>query len=699
MSPILQRSGGVWIGWTGEETVLDAATRDRLLAQSGAEYQLRPVEMDPDLGARFYEGYPNQTIWPLFHYFPERMRFLPESWSAYVEGNRRFCDAVVQEHRPGDLVWVHDYHLMLLPEMLRARLPEARIGFFLHIPFPSSEVFSMAPRGAEVLRGLLGADLIAFHTHRHLHHFRSSLLRLLSLDSGIDALDLPPRRIHLQAMPIGIAPDELLALVSDDPETAAFRGKLDAEYQGRQVIVGVDRMDYSKGIPQRLRAFRRLFEKEPDLKSKVLMVQVAVPSRENIESYQDLRSEVNELVGEINGKIGAAAWTPVVYINRGISRPELAALYQRADVACVTPLRDGMNLVAKEYCACKPAGDGVLVLSEFAGAAAEMGEALLVNPFDEEHVAETLLRALAMPDAERRERMRALHNRVHRKTVFAWAEDFVRELIAVDRPTPPPLAIDRHQVVDAYAAARRRVILLDYDGTLAGFTMRPEDAVPTRRVLGLLAAFAADPANRVALVSGRRAADLESWFGAIPGLLLVAEHAALVRESQSAGWRPLQEDHPAGDWKEKVRPILEHYVDRTPGSFIEEKDYSLAWHHRRVEPEFGEWLAGELAALLEELLANTEARPLRGRKVIEVRPFWANKGEFVSWIATRTPDANFWFAAGDDRTDEDMFARVPEAGWTVHVGPGPTGSKATVPNSAALIDLLDAMQQTRARAL
>jgi trehalose 6-phosphate synthase/phosphatase len=358
-----------------------------------------------------------------------------------------------------------------------------------------------------------------------------------------------------------------------------------------------------------------------------------------------------------------------------------------------------MNLVAKEYCACKPEGDGVLVLSEFAGAAAEMGEALLVNPFDEERVSEALLRALTMPDAERRERMRALYHRVRRKTVFAWAEGFVRELIAVDRPSRAPRAIDRGQVVAACAAARRRVILLDYDGTLAGFTMRPEDARPTPRVLALLAGFAADPANRVALVSGRRAGDLEKWFGAIPGLMLVAEHAALVRESEAAGWRPLQEDHPASDWKEKVRPILEHYVDRTPGSFIEEKDYSLVWHYRRVEPEFGEWLAGELTALLEELLANTEARTLHGLKVIEVRPFWANKGEFVAWIAARTPDADFWFAAGDDRTDEDMFARVPEGGWTVHVGPGPTGSKATVPNSGALIDLLDAMQQAHARAL
>jgi trehalose 6-phosphate synthase/phosphatase len=317
---------------------------------------------------------------------------------------------------------------------------------------------------------------------------------------------------------------------------------------------------------------------------------------------------VNELVGEINGKIGTADWTPVVYVNRGISRPELAALYKRAEVACVTPLRDGMNLVAKEYCACKPDGDGVLVLSEFAGAAAEMGEALLVNPYDEERVAETLLRALSMSGNERRERMTTLHERVRRKTVFTWAERFVAELTAVERAETCQRAVDPERLRTAYARARSRVILLDYDGTLSHFAARPEDARPTSVVLDLLAALLGDPANRVALVSGRRRGDLEQWFGQIEGLTLVAEHGALVRESAWTGWRTVQEGQAPSGWKEKVRPILEHYVDRTPGSYIEEKEYSLAWHYRNVEPEFGSWLAGELVALLEGLLANAEAR-------------------------------------------------------------------------------------------
>lgn len=688
MSPILQRSGGVWIGWTGEEAALEEAERDRLLAASEAGYEFRAVEMDADLGGRFYEGYPNQTIWPLFHYFPERMRFVPESWEAYLEGTRRFCEAVVRQYRPGDLIWVHDYHLMLLPEMLRERIPDARIGFFLHIPFPSSEVFSIAPRGADVLRGLLGADLIAFHTHRHLHHFRSALTRLLSIESGIDAVELPPRRIRMQALPIGIAPEELIPLVSGDAESDAYYRRLQTEYEGRKVILGVDRMDYSKGIPQRLRAIRRLFSIDPSLKGKAQFVQVAVPSRENIESYQDLRSEVNELVGEINGKLGAADWVPVVYINHGISRPELAALYRRAEVGCVTPLRDGMNLVAKEYCVCKPDGSGVLVLSEFAGAAAEMGEAILVNPFDEEQVAEALLRALAMPEGERVERMRALHERVRRKTVYTWAEEFVNELKAVAEPPPGPRGIDTGRLRADYTRARRRMILLDYDGTLAQFSPRPEDAAPTVAALELLDALSADPANHVALVSGRRRADMDRWFGRFPRLILVAEHGALVRERETGEWRKLAEEQPGSDWKEKVRPILDHYVDRTPGSHVEEKEFSLAWHYRRVEPEFGDWLAGELAALLEELLANTEARPIHGNKVIEVRPQWANKGEFVAWMETRNPDADFQFAAGDDRTDEDMFLRMPEDAWTVHVGRGPTRARATAPSPAALIRVL-----------
>ena len=276
--------------------------------------------------------------------------------------------------RPGDRIWVHDYHLMLLPNLLRERLPNAAIGYFLHIPFPASDIFSILPRGEELLGGLLGADLIAFHTHLHLQHFRMSLRRLLGTESAVDRLDLSGRQVRLQALPIGIAPADFLG-IKDQPETSDQLARLRERYKGRKLIVAVDRLDYTKGIPERLRTFRRLLTNNQELIGKVVLMQVAVPSRENIGTYQNLRSEVHELISEINGDFGSSDWVPIVYIHRGIPRPELVAIYQFADVAWVSPLRDGMNLVAKEYVACHPEGDGALVLSSFAGAAAEMGEA------------------------------------------------------------------------------------------------------------------------------------------------------------------------------------------------------------------------------------------------------------------------------------------------------------------------------------
>jgi trehalose 6-phosphate synthase/phosphatase len=697
MGPILQKCGGIWIGSSGEEEAIDPDARERLMNEPGASYRLVPVDMPPELASQFYEGYPNRVIWPLFHLFPSRMAFTPEAWSAYQEGNRYFCECVLREYRPGDLLWVHDYHLMLLPAMLRRKIPDARIGFFLHIPFPASQLAAMLPRSDELLGGLLDADLLAFHTYSHLHHFRSALLRVLALDSGLDHVDFEGRTISLSAMPIGIAPEQLTSVMAG-AEFAAYQAELARQYHGQQVIIAVDRMDYTKGIPERLKAYRRLLVGRTELAGRVTLIQVAVPSRENIDTYQDLRGEVNQLVGEINGKLGTSGWTPVVYINRGISVPELTALYSRADVAWVTPLQDGMNLVAKEYCACKPDGNGVLVLSAFAGAAAELGEALIVNPYDDERMAEAVDRALSMSRDERRPRMRALNARVMRRTVYRWAEEFMSELSRTathaEEAKPQPLRAD--ELAAAYDRASKRLVLLDYDGTLTEFSDRPEAVAPKRGLLEIFQALSADPANRVALISGRRADQLEAWFGGIDGLILAAEHGAKTRDPYEAQWRNLRDAPNAAEWKDKVRPILEHFTDRTPGSFVEEKEFSLAWHYRRVEPEFGEWLAGELTELLGGMLADTNARTVRGHKVVEVRPAWATKGELTSWLLAQTPNADFRLAAGDDRTDEDMFARMPAGSWTIHVGDGASRAAYRVWGPAAMLDVLTRLCLVRA---
>lgn len=685
MDPILKRAGGLWIGWSGtkEELPPDAA---RVLRE---EQSSIAVDLPPDILEKFYEGYANEALWPLFHSFTARLQFQSENWEAYIEANRRFCSTVVDEFRQGDRIWVHDYHLMLLPSMLRERLPDAAIGFFLHIPFPASDIFAILPRGEELLAGLVGADLIAFHTHLHLQHFRMSLRRLLGIESTVDRLEAPGRQVRLQALPIGIAPDDLLGQ-RDKPETQEQLQKLRARYRERKVIVAVDRLDYTKGLPERLRTFRRMLRTNPELIGKITLLQVAVPSRENIPSYQDLRSEVHELISEINGDFGTPDWVPVVYIHRGISRPELVAVYEFADVAWVAPLRDGMNLVAKEYVACHADGKGVLVLSSFAGAAAEMGEALLVNPFDEERTALTVTRALSMGEEEKRERMLVLHERVMRNNVFAWGDRFLAildEAVATRRvrapESPPPLPLD--DLVADYQRARKRLLLLDYDGTLVPIVARPDEAAPGKNLLALLGELAKDQANTLIVLSGRRAVDLERWLGGVPRLGLAPEHGARWRLPGNDEWQGRSSET---EWKKTVRPILEHFVDRTPGSFIEEKEFALVWHYRTTEAEFGDWLATEMVAMLEGMLAETELRAYRGKKIVEVKPMWANKGALTHQLLPEFEEGSFVLGVGDDRTDEDLFARLPERAWSVHVGSGASRAAYSLADTAGVIHLL-----------
>lgn len=685
MDPILKKAGGLWIGWSGTR----GEDTQEVLEKLRDDQSCVAVPLSEDIVERFYDGCANEALWPLFHSFTSKLHFDPNSWQAYIDANRLFCDAVVAEFRNGDRIWVHDYHLMLLPGLLRERLPEASIGFFLHTPFPASDIFSILPRGEKLIAGLLGADLIGFHTHLHLQHFRMSLRRLLGTESSVDRLEVSGRDVRLQALPIGIAPVDFLG-IKDQPETVEHLARLRDRYRGSKLMVAVDRLDYTKGIPDRLRTFRRLLDENRDLIGKVVLLQVAVPSRENIGTYQSLRSEVHELISDINGEFGTADWTPIVYIHRGIPRPELVAIYQLADLAWVAPLRDGMNLVAKEYVVCHPEGDGALILSSFAGAAAEMGEAFLVNPFDQELTARAVREALTMDAAGKRERMVALHQRVLRNDVFAWGEHFLSLLEEASasrsrsaQGTPPRLVVS--EVVGAYARASKRLLLLDYDGTLVPLAARPPEAAPDRDLYSLLRTLAADPRNTVIVISGRRTEELQRWFGDLTEVGLAPEHGSRWRLPGSDTWNGRSMDP---EWKTNIRPILEHFADRTPGSFVEEKEFALVWHYRLVEAEFGDWLATELVAMLEGMIAETELRAYRGKKIVEVKPMWANKGAFVDQLLQDGPDTDFILGIGDDRTDEDLFARLPEVAWSVHVGSGISKARFSITNTEQVRNLL-----------
>ncbi len=692
LGPLMNDSHGLWIGWPGGASADDPAGQRRLLADWEVRHGYVSVDLPLELSSSFYEGYANDTLWPLLHGFPTLVVFDPESWIAYRAANLRFAETTLVRHRPSDLVWIHDYQLFLVPELVRQEAPDARIGFFLHVPFPSSEVFGIVPQREQLLRGLLGADVIAFQTHSHLHNFRRALLLWLGLDSQMDRVEVGDRVVRLEALPIGVVRDEWTQLIHDDPATGRRIRQLRSRHGSRQIILSVDRLDYTKGIPERLRTYRRLLRASPERRGRVTLIQVAVPTREQVPAYQELRREVSELVGEIIGEFATPEWAPVVYLRRSVPRRELAAFYAAADIAWVSPLRDGMNLVAKEYVTCQDGQSGVLVISEFAGAAQEMAEAIRVNPYDEVGSAESLERALDMPDEERRDRMAALHERVRRGDARAWAASFLGVLReasderVADRSSealPLPIA----ELCAAFSAAERSLVCLDYDGTLVPITPRPQDAVPTPGLDDILGRLARLPGTAVLLVSGRHPKDLDRWFGHVDGLWLAAEHGAVLRAPGDLDWSPLHQGADDG-WKDQVRPVLDHFVARTPGSTIEEKSLSLAWHYRQADPEFGEWLGKELADTLHALVAGTDLTILLGNKVVEVRFAWAHKGEALDRLASQFPAADLTIAIGDDRTDEDLFDRLSAADWSIKVGPGSTRARFRIPGPAEVRALL-----------
>jgi len=699
MHPILRSSDGIWIGWSGDTSPTTDENRNAILKEWADKHRYFAVDLDQETALGFYEGIANQALWPLFHHFPSLLRFEPEHWKAYVRANKTFRDEILKYVRSDDLVWIHDYHFLLLPQMLREALPEVSIGFFLHVPFPSSSVFRIIPKREELLRGMLGADYLGFHTHRYLQHFRTSMLRLLGLTSQMDHVEFGKRIVRLDALPIGIAPHEFTDLLTKGAGTRKQLADLKQRFGYCKILLGVDRLDYTKGIPERLRAYRKFLEDFPAWRGKVVLIQVAVPSRERVPGYTRLRREVDELIGEINGDWSTPNWSPITYLRRNLPQADLAALYASADVALVTPLRDGLNLVAKEYVACKSSGDGVLVLSEFAGAAAEMGEALLVNPYDEESLSSTIARALSLGESEKRERMMALYRRVHKNNVFAWGDRFIKNLTTAvlrrsEQPNDEPLPLEKHQLLDSFHQAQSRLLMLDYDGTLAPFATLPQSAVPSSNVLEILERLVQDENSTVALISGRSRADLERWFAGIPNLWIAAEHGAILWSPVSGNWE--QPHHDASDeWKKCVYPILEHFVDRTPGSFIEEKEFSLVWHYRMADPEFGDWLANDLVANLDHMLAESPVKAVKGQKTVEVKSLWANKGQVYSRLLFSGAVPDFIMAAGDDATDEDLFARLPESAWSIHVGRNQSRAKYYLSNPDEMVAFLAQLLEPR----
>ncbi|MFI4861100.1 MAG: bifunctional alpha,alpha-trehalose-phosphate synthase (UDP-forming)/trehalose-phosphatase [Phycisphaerales bacterium JB063] len=690
----LDHADQLWIGWPGQINVSRQAELTRRLREEQGGV---PVFLEDDLFEPFYAGYANATLWPLLHYMTDRAKFEPDWFEAYRIANERFADIVLQEAREDDTVWVHDYQLMLLPAILRERRPSMKIGYFLHVPFPSHEVFRVLPEREHLLAGLLGADLIGFHTFGYLRHFRSALLRGLGQESLPGSAVVGGRLVRMGVYPIGHNCAGFDRAIASPMYTEHLR-ELSEEFEGRRLVLSVERLDYTKGIPQKLAAIERFLADHPERREDTVFLIIAVPSRQGVEEYQHLTEQVQLAVGEINGRYSTFSRQPIHFYHRGTDPVHLAALYALADVALVTPLIDGMNLVAKEYADCKGAPGarpGTLVLSEMAGAAQELAGAILVNPYDTQGVSEAIAEALSRSPEEAKRLMEPMRQRVRMVDAAAWARGFVTDLSHEQRAPYDPAAKPGDELVKRLASANKLALILDYDGTLRAFTAKPEDAVPSEEVLALLAALAAKPGVELTIVSGRPETFLEEHLGKL-GVALFAEHGYRHRPAgDKAQW---VNTNPRADvsWASAVLPILEMASSLTPGTHVEQKRSALVWHYRRADPEFGAWKASELMGSLTEVVANLPVEVNHGHKIVEVASQQVSKGAALDMLMQQqSPDLAL--CCGDDRTDEKMFARrdtYPNLE-TIKVGPGETRAAWRVADVDAIHDLLQNILNAR----
>ena len=664
-------TSSLWIGWPGLDVPKEkeAAITEELKIRN-----LFPVFLSAEEIRLFYEGFSNEILWPVFHYVPTYANYETSYWDCYRNVNNKFCQALLSVAEPEDVIWIHDYQLLLLPTLIRRQSPHCIIGFFLHIPFPSYELFRLIPWRSELLNGMMGADLIGFHTYDDVHHFLFSVSRILQVPYSANILTCNNRRIVTDAFPMGIDNAKFEQLINDATAKKNL-AQLEQDFSNQRIILSIDRLDYSKGIIQRLQAFDLFLQDNKQYLQQVSLYMIVVPSRDKVQQYKDLRDEIDKIVGNINSRYRTNNWLPIHYFYRSFAIEELSALYQLAEVCLVTPMRDGMNLVCKEYIASRSRENGVLILSEMAGAAKELIDAISVNPNHIQQMSESIASALAMPEEERRKRMKIMRDLVKRYNVIHWVNTFMdnlkrtksRQLSMQTKYITPRF---EEYIKGKYESASKRLLLLDYDGTLTAFADVPAHANPDKDLYDLLDNLSKVEKNDVVIISGRTHTKLEEWFGKMP-VHLIGEHGVWYKE-KAKEWNHLKGLSDA--WKQDVQPTLDVYIERTPGSFVEEKTFSLVWHFRKVENELGETRASELINTLRYVVADLGLQMLRGNKVVEIKSIEANKGKSASHYITQK-EYDFAMAIGDDTTDEDMFVALTDKAFTIKVGSNMSAAK------------------------
>lgn len=682
----LEFSATLWIGAADfEEKRWNKFTKQSKVQTT---YEIEPLFIDKKLYNRYYNGFCNSTLWPLFHYFPSFVEFDNETFAAYEEVNHLFCEKIATIVKRQDTIWIHDYQLLLLPGLVRTKFPQTKIGFFLHIPFPSFEVFRLLhrPWKEKIIEGLLGADLVGFHTHEYVQHFLKSVQMIIGLDHKFRKIFYGDRQVKAEMFPLGIDFEKFNS-ARDIPQVMEIKNSIREKLGSKKVIFSVDRLDYTKGITHRLSGFEKFLGRFKEWRGRVVFVLVVVPSRQIVSKYNERKQLIEEQIGRINGTYSTLEWQPIIYRYNHLSFHELTAMYEVSDVGLITPLRDGMNLVAKEYIASK-LDQGVLILSELAGAANELGEAILVNPMDKDEVSEAIFRALLMSGEVQRQKIEALQKRLKQYTVVHWMSDFLKQLdeikiLQFSEQTRYLSASSFIQIKNAYRDAGRRLILLDYDGTLVSFSRNPSEASPGVQLIKALQDLAGDEKNDVTIISGRDGQTLESWLGWL-NVNLISEHGAGIKY-KNMDWEhflPLEQK-----WKKFIRPILEVFVQRSPGSFVEDKPHTLVWHYRRVENELGFIRSRELLDNLHHMIHNSQLQIIDGNKVIEIRVAGIDKGSITKKLLAYTK-YDFVIAFGDDKTDEDMFITLGENAFTVKVGTDYSAAQYYLKNQREVIDLL-----------
>jgi trehalose 6-phosphate synthase/phosphatase len=679
----------LWLGWPGMS--IEKADEELIKKKISEVFKASPVFFSQTLMDKVYLGFCNKTLWPLFHYFLTYTKFDMEFWYLYKKMNIIFCEELLKIIRPDDIIWVHDYHLMLLPALLREKIKNP-IGFFLHIPFPSYEMYrtlQKEPR-RQILEGLLGADLIGFHTHDYMQYYLRCVLRILGLENHFGEILYHDRVVKVGSFPMGIDYEKF-----HNMDVSPHRSEKPQRNE-KKIVLSVDRLDYSKGIINRLQGFELFLKNNPQWHKKVYLNMIVVPSRTGVRSYQKIKSSLDELVGKINGNFGSIDWTPIIYQYTSLPHKELIAQYRMSNVSLLTPLRDGMNLVAKEYIAALNDQKGVLILSEFTGAAKELSESIIINPNNIEEIAEAIEEALNIPEENQIKHNKTMQMRLQRYNVTHWANDFVERLLNIHelsayssegkRFTPE---VSR-KIRNDFRKARNRIIIVNYDGTIIPITKSYQETERDIEISKLLQELAEREKADIFITSSRSKEYLDERLNHL-SINLIAEHGTWFKKADDDEWallKPLSEE-----WKEGIMPILEVYTDRLPGSVIEEKELFLSWHYHKADIEQSSFLAKELVDNLISLTQNMNIKISHGNKVVEIYHHSLDKSELVMhWLEKKPYD--FILVIGDDWSDEEVFETLPDSAYSFKVGKIYTEAKYMLKSETETVELLNSLRET-----